>query len=67
MKATAVIRKDEWIVSKPWCADLMMEDELGESKFTSWMVQFRTKKSLVENIRMIRPSIKIIYNGVEVA
>jgi hypothetical protein len=43
-----VIRKDNWISSRPWHADIIFPD--GQV-WRGWQSFFRTKKSLIRNAR----------------
>jgi len=52
------IKKDGFIPSKPWSADVVFND--GKI-WKSWSYGFKTKKSLVEHCQYVRPNIEIVY------
>jgi acetoin utilization deacetylase AcuC-like enzyme len=54
---TAIIRKDEWIASKPWHADLVFPDG---TKWKGWQSFFKTKKNLLRAIHAAAPDAIII-------
>ena len=52
-----VIRKNDWIPSKPWFADLVFPDG---TVWKDWQSFFKTKKRLIENARAAAPHAKIV-------
>ena len=51
------IRRDDWIASKPWFADVEFPDG---TVWRGWQEFFRTKKALIEAIKAAAPSAEII-------
>jgi hypothetical protein len=56
---TVIIRKDGFFPSKPWCADLIMND--GQI-MKSWQYNFKTKKHLIDTVKYILPGVVISTN-----
>lgn len=54
---TAVIRKDEWIASRPWHADLVFPDG---TVWRGWQEFYRSKKRLIRDIQAVSSKITII-------
>lgn len=54
---TIVIRKDNWVASKPWHADLIFPDG---KVWKGWQSFFRTKKALIDNARAVAPNAAIV-------
>lgn len=52
-----IIRKDDWVASKPWHADLEFTDG---TVWKNWQSFFRTKKSLIENALAAAPNATIV-------
>lgn len=59
MSIKVTIYKDNWIASRPWCADLETSDGF---QIRSWMQCFRTKKDMLREILSVRPD-AVILNG----
>lgn len=51
-----IIRKDEWIPSRPWFADIVFPDG---STWKGYAEFYRTKKSLVAHIQVVAPGARI--------
>lgn len=55
------IRRDNFIPSKPWHADLRADDGTPDGLFLkSWQQFFRTKSAMIREIRAAEPSATII-------
>ena len=52
----AVVRRDEWVPSRPWFADLHFPDG---HVWKGWQQFFRTKKSLMAAIHAAAPEAQI--------
>jgi hypothetical protein len=52
-----VIRKDEWVASRPWFADRVFADG---TVWKDWQSFFRSKKRLIENARAAAPRAEIV-------
>lgn len=52
-----VIRKDDWIPSRPWHADLVFPD--GQV-WKGWQQFFRTKRDLIANAKAVAPNAEIV-------
>lgn len=57
MNITVTIRKDDFIPSKPWHADLETDDGV---KLKSWQQFWRTKKAMIQEIKAVEPTAKIV-------
>ena len=57
MTVIVTIRKDEWIVSRPWTADLTMDG----NTFKSWISGYKTRKALVAEVEAVAPKAVIEY------
>ncbi|MGI9489136.1 MAG: hypothetical protein ACR2RF_25275 [Geminicoccaceae bacterium] len=52
------VRKDGFIPSKPWCADVIWKD--GDV-WTSWSYGYRTRKALLAHIEAIAPTVTVKF------
>lgn len=53
-----VIRKDSFIPSRPWCADVIWNDGLV---WRNWAYQYRTRKALVAHVEAVAPGARIEF------
>ena len=57
MQVKFVVRKDNWMPSRPWCADAVIEP--GSHIMANWAVGFKTRRSLIEYIKGYNSSANI--------
>ena len=57
MAYTFTVRKDNWIPSRPWCADVTDGDTVD---IKNWAYEFKTRKSLVAHILAVAPEARIV-------
>ena len=53
----AIIRKEGWIPSRPWCADLITDKGI---KWSKWQHGFKTRTALEQAINAANPSIECV-------
>lgn len=56
--ARFIIRKDEWIPSRPWFADVVWPDG---HKWHGWVEFFRTRKAVIAHIKSVAPDAEITF------
>ena len=53
MYITVTIRKDEFVASRPWFADLEASDG---TKLKGWLQFYTTRRGLIQDIEELEPS-----------
>lgn len=56
--ARFIIRKDEWVPSRPWFCDVEMSD--GHI-WKGWVEFSRTRKAVIAHIKSVRPDAEIVF------